>query len=58
MFNIAQNNLNMYKRLLECSNKSDYDKKKFIIYECCLLGKYIYFLNFHFPYGYEEWIFN
>ena len=30
MFNIAQNNLNMYKRLLECSNKSKYDKKNFI----------------------------
>ena len=30
MFNIAQNNLTMYKRLLECSNKSEYDKKKFI----------------------------
>ena len=30
MFKIAQNNLSMYKRLLECSNKSQYDKKKFI----------------------------
>ncbi len=30
MFNIAQNNLSMYKRLLECTNKSQYDKKRFI----------------------------
>ena len=29
IFKIAQNNLNMYKRLLDC-NKSIYDKKKFI----------------------------
>ena len=29
-------------------------KKKCIIYECCLLGRYTYFLNFHFPYEYKD----
>ena len=30
IFNIAQENLNMYKRLFECINKSKYDKKSLI----------------------------
>lgn len=30
IFNIAQENLNMYKKLLECTNNSSYDKKSLI----------------------------